>query len=61
MSFPSAWRAPTAQAMPYQAYTCQVSPISEVIKMPLTGAPPSNLAAVSLIRAAIADDPDSGV
>jgi hypothetical protein len=29
--------------------------------MPLTGAPPSNLAAVSLIRAAIADDPDSGV
>jgi rhamnose utilization protein RhaD (predicted bifunctional aldolase and dehydrogenase) len=29
--------------------------------MPLIGDPPNNLAAVSLIRAAIADDPDSGV
>lgn len=28
--------------------------------MPLIGDPPNNLAAVSLIRAAIADDPDSG-
>jgi hypothetical protein len=29
--------------------------------MPMLGSPPDNLAAVSLIRAAIADDPDSGV
>ena len=29
--------------------------------MPLIGDPPNNLAAVSLIRAAIADDPDSGI
>ena len=29
--------------------------------MPLIGDPPNNLAAVSLIRAAIAGDPDSGV
>ena len=29
--------------------------------MPLVGDPPNNLAAVSLIRAAIADDADSGI
>ena len=29
--------------------------------MPLIGDPPNNLAAVSLIRAAIADDADSGI
>jgi hypothetical protein len=32
-----------------------------VIEMPLIGDPPNNLAAVSMIRAAIADDPDSGI
>ncbi len=35
--------------------------VPEVIEMPLIGDPPNNLAAVSLIRAAIADDPDSGI
>lgn len=35
--------------------------VPEVIEMPLIGDPPSNLAAVSLIRAAIADDLDSGI
>ena len=35
--------------------------VSEVIRMPLIGDPPNNLAAVSLICAAIADDPDSGI
>jgi hypothetical protein len=35
--------------------------VPEVIEMPLIGDPPNNLAAVSLIRAAIADDADSGI
>jgi hypothetical protein len=32
-----------------------------VIEMPVIGDPPNNLAAVSMICAAIADDPDSGI
>ena len=35
--------------------------VPEVIEMPLIGDPPNNLAAVSQIRAAIADDADSGI
>lgn len=44
-----------------QEPTLALNASSKCSIMPMLGNPPDNLAAVSSIRAAIADDPDSGV